>query len=59
MFRKIVVQSFKENTSGGDHSYPTVPLAAWNVTENRLNQRYFPVNFLKLLRTPILTVGQL
>ena len=40
---------------GGDHSYPGVQLAAWNVTEDQLH----PANFLKLVTTPILPVGQL
>ena len=44
---------------GGDRSYPSVQLAAWNITEIRLDLRYFPVNFLKLVTTPILPVGQL
>ena len=44
---------------GGDHSYPGVQLAVWNVTENRLHCRYFPANFFKLVTTPILPVGQL
>ena len=43
---------------GRDHSYPGVQLAAWNVTEEKLNQRYFPVTYLKLLTTSILLVGQ-
>ena len=44
---------------GVNHSYPGVQLAAWNVTEDRLQHRYFPENFLKLVTTPILPVGQL
>ena len=42
-----------------NHSYPGVQLAAWNVTEVKLDQRYFPVNFFKLVTSPILLVGQL
>ena len=59
MFRIVIVQNFYENARGGDHSYSAVQLAAWTVTEDRLHQRYFPVNFLKLLRTPTLPVRQL
>ena len=44
---------------GGDHSYQSVQLAAWNVTEDRLHHRYFPANVLKLAATRILLVGQL
>ena len=44
---------------GGDHSYPDVKLAARNFTEIRLHHRYFSVNFLKLMVTPILPAGQL
>ena len=44
---------------GVDHFYPGVQFAAWSVTEDRLHQRYFPVNFLKLVATPILPVGEL
>ena len=44
---------------GGDNSYLGLHLAAWNVTEDRLHRRYFPANFLKLVTTPILPVGQL
>ena len=44
---------------GGDHSYPGVQLAAWNVTEEKLHQRYYSANYLQLLTTFILPVGQL
>ena len=44
---------------GGDHSYPGVRLAAWNVTEETLYQGYFLVTYLKLLTTSILPVGKL
>ena len=44
---------------GRDHSYPGLQLAAWNIIEENLHQRYFPVTYLKLLTTSILTVGQL
>ena len=43
----------------GNHTYPGVQLAAWNVTEQRLYRRYFPAIYLKLLTTPILLDGQL
>ena len=36
-----------------DHSYPRVQLAAWNVTEEKLHQIYFPVTYLKFLTTSI------
>ena len=42
-----------------DHPYPGVQLAAWNVTEDMLPHRYFPAKSLKLLRTSLLSVGQL
>ena len=42
-----------------DHSYPGVQLAAWNVTENKLHHIHFSGNFLKLVATPMLLVGQL
>ena len=42
---------------GGDHPYPGVQLAAWNVTEDQLHRRYFTVNILKLVTIPILPVG--
>ena len=44
---------------GGDHSYPGVLLAPWNVTKEKLHQIYFPATYLKLLTTSILPVGQL
>ena len=44
---------------GEDHSYPGIHLAAWNVTKEKLHQRYFPATYLKLLATSILPVGQL
>ena len=39
---------------GGDHFYPGVQFAAWNVTEGKLRQIYFSATFLKLLATSIL-----
>ena len=44
---------------GRDHSYPGVQLAAWNVTEEKFHQIYFPATYLKLLTISILPVGQL
>ena len=44
---------------GTDHSYPGVQLAAWNVTEEKLHQRYYSENYLQLLTTFVLPVGQL
>ena len=44
---------------GGDHSYPGVQLAAWNVTIEKLHQIYFLATYLKLLATSILPVGRL
>ena len=44
---------------GGDCSYPGVQLAAWNVTEEKCHQKYFPATYLKLFTTPFLPVGQL
>ena len=45
---------------GGDHSYPGAQLAAWNVTKEKIYQRYYlPGTYLKLLPTSILAVGQL
>ena len=41
----------------GDHSYPGVQFAVWKVSEGGLYHRYFPVNFLKLLKALTLTVG--
>ena len=43
----------------GDHSHPGVQLVPWNVTEEKLHQRYFLATYFKLLTTPILSVGQL
>ena len=43
----------------GDHSQPGVQLVVENFTEGRLDHIYFPVNFLKLVTTPILPVEQL
>ena len=43
---------------GGDHSYPGVQLAAWNVTKEKLHQIYFRATYLKLLTTSTLPVGQ-
>ena len=44
---------------GGDHSYPDVQLAAWNVTREKIHQIYFLVIYLKLLETSILPVRRL
>ena len=44
---------------GGDHSYPGVQLAAWNITKEKVPQIHFPATYLKLLTTSILPVGQL
>ena len=42
-----------------DHPYLGEQLAAWNVTEEKLHQRYFHATYLKLLTTSILSAGQL
>ena len=45
---------------GGDHSYPGAQLTAWNVTKEKIYQRYYlPGTYLKLLLTSMLPVGQL
>ena len=44
---------------GGDHSYPGVQLAAWNVTIEKLHQIYCLATYLKLLATSILPVARL
>ena len=44
---------------GGDHSYPGIQLAAWNVTEDKLHQICFSATHLKLPATSILPMGQL
>ena len=44
---------------GGDHSYPGVQLAAWNLTIEKLHQIYCLATYLKLLATSILPVEQL
>ena len=49
---------FWENMRSGGHSDPRVQLAAWNVTEDILNHKYFPTDFFQLITTPILPVGQ-
>ena len=56
---KQLFLSLLGSMGGGEHSYPGVQLATWNVTEDQLNRRYFPANFLKLVTTPILPVRQL
>ena len=43
----------------GDHSYPGVQLATWNVTIEKPHQISFLATYLKLLATSILPVGQL
>ena len=42
----------------GDHCFPDLKLASWNVNEDRLYHRYFSANFLKLLTTAVIPVGQ-
>ena len=42
-----------------DHSYSGVQLAAWNVSGEKLDQKYFPATYLKLLTTTVLLLGQL
>ena len=44
---------------GGDHSYPGVQIAAWNVTIEKFNQISCLATYLKLLTTSILLVAQL
>ena len=44
---------------GGDHSYPGVQLAAWNVIIEKRHQVYFLAIYLKLLATSILHVERL
>ena len=44
---------------GRDHSCQGAPLAAWNIIEEKLHQRYFPGTYLRLLTTSIQPVGQL
>ena len=44
---------------GGDHSYPGVQLAAWEVTIEKLHQIYCLAAYLKLLATSILPVERL
>ena len=44
---------------GGEHSYPGVQLAAWNVTIEKLHQIYCLATYSKLLATSILPVGRL
>ena len=44
---------------GGDHSYPGVQLATWNVTIGNLHQIYCLATYLKLLATSILPMGRL
>ena len=44
---------------GGDHSYPGIQLAAWNVTIEKLHQIYFIAIYLKLLPISILPMGRL
>ena len=43
---------------GGYHSCPDVRHAVWDVTKEKLDQRY-PSTSLKLLTTSILPLGQL
>ena len=50
---------FQENMRGGDHSFPAVQLAAWNVTKEQRNHNYFLAIYLKLLITSILPLGQM
>ena len=44
---------------GGDHWYPGVKLAAWNVTIENLHQIYCLPTYSKLLATSVLPVGRL
>ena len=44
---------------GGDHSFPAVQFAAWNVTKEQRNHNYFLAIYLKLLITSILPLGQM
>ena len=44
---------------GGDHSYPGVQLAAWNVTTENPHQIYSLPTYSKLLATFVLPVGRL
>ena len=44
---------------GGDHSYPGVQLAAWNVTIEKPHQIDCLATYLKLLATSILPMAQL
>ena len=57
--KKKLFINFNGNMRVRDHSYPVAQLAAWNVTVEKLHQRYFPVTCLKLLANPILPVEQL
>ena len=34
---------------GGDHSYPAVQLAVWNIIKEKLHQIYFSATYLTLL----------
>ena len=44
---------------GGYHSCPDVRHAVWDVTKEKLDQRYYPSTSLKLLTTSIISLGQL
>ena len=59
MFQKKLLLDFSVNMRGGDHSYPGVQLATWNVTIEKLHEIYFLSTYLKLLATSILPVGRL
>ena len=39
---------------GGDHYYPGVQFAAWNVTEEKVHQRYFPAIFFYIIGTSVM-----
>ena len=56
---KKLFLNFYGKMRSGDHSYPGVQLASWNVTEETLHQIYFPASYFKLLTTSILPVEQL
>ena len=38
-------------------SYTGIQFAAWNITEEKFHQRYFPATYLKLLKTSIIPHG--
>ena len=58
VFQNGLGMNLQGNIGGGDHSYPGVQFAAWNIIKDRFHRRYFPASFLKLVTTPG-SVGQL